>query len=328
MRTPVLVILWVISFGMVVVADAPITADNIPQLSMRQAFDTDLDSFDAYFLSDENIAVSAQSQFHVSNLVAQAPDVVEIANGDGRIVALSPDRRLLALYYSNREVEIWTTDPMAFHVSIGCLQGTSRTHGAFTADGRLFAVFNRWNEVDVWDLESMECLHELTGLRSNAFDLAFSPDGTLLAAGGGVSSRDDHGVSLICIWNVASGELAETLPTQAIGDNHAMAFTPDGAQLVSAGNFRMHAWETQSWERTYDSGSAYPGSYGMSLSPDGSLLAIASDTRTVLFYEVATMQRLRTVSAGASVQDVDFSPDGTKLAVACANGDVRIWTIP
>ena len=168
---------------------------------------------------------------------------------------------------------------------------------------------------------------QLSGLRSNVFDLDFSPDGRLLAGGGGRSSQDDQGVSLVCVWDLTTGELVTSLPTADVGDNHAITFTGDGSHLVSAGIFRIVAWETEAWERTYDSGRSHPGSYGISIGPDGRLLALAADTRAILLVDLETMRRVRTMPISAHAMNVDFSPDGTKLAASCTDGTIRIWSI-
>lgn len=189
-------------------------------------------------------------------------------------------------------------------------------------------MVNRWNEIDVWDLEQVKLIHQLSGHASNLFDLAFSPDGRLLASGGGGSSRDDRGESFICIWDTESGALLETLPTEDVGDNHALTFTRDGARLISTGNFRLLVWDTSTWDRIHDSGRSYPGSYGIALSPDGSLLAIATDARRIRLMDVEEMRTVRDIYTGGEVIDVDFSEDGTRLAGSFVDGTVRIWEIP
>jgi len=308
------------------VLGTPITVENVFQLSVEMSFDSGLPYFELFFVGDNTLAVTDSNRYLFWDIASPEPDEPTV-RGDGHIVCVSPDRARFVLFTRSREVEIWSVDPLEMQASLGALENTRWTRGTFSADGRFLAIVNRWNEVDVWDLESVERVLQLSGLRSNVFDLDFSPDGRLLAGAGGTSSQDDQGVSLVCVWDVASGELLMSLPTADVGDNHATMFTRDGSHLVSAGIFRIVAWETEAWERTYDSGRSHPGNYGISVGSDGRLLALAADTRAILLVDLETMRRVRTLPISDHAMNVDFSPNGTKLAASCTDGTVRIWSI-
>ena len=65
--------------------------------------------------------------------------------------------------------------------------------------------------------------------------LAYSPDGKLLAAGGG---RD-----VIRIWDVATGKQVMKIDEYWV---RTLAFTPDGNHLVSGGGFkRVNVWDVR-----------------------------------------------------------------------------------
>lgn len=320
-------ILLAFSLGGLAEVGTPITVETARHLSLETAFDAGLTYFQVYFVTDDELAVAGTDRFLFWDISLPEPGLAPTGRGDGHIVCLSPDRSRFALFTRSHAVEIWSVDPLERQASLGALEDTTWTHGTFSPNGRFLAMLNRWNEVDVWDLESVDRVLELSGLRSNVFDLAFSPDGRMLAGAGGGSSRDDHGVSLVCVWDVAAGTLIASLPTDDVGDNHAITFSGDGSRLVTAGIFRILAWETESWQRTYDSRASHPGSYGISVAPDGRLLAVASDARSILLIDLETMHRVRTIATGVDVLNVDFSPDGSKLAASCMDGTVRIWTI-
>jgi WD40 repeat protein len=73
------------------------------------------------------------------------------------------------------------------------------------------------------------------------YGLAFSPDGTRLAA----ACRDNT----IRLWDVATREAVAELRGHA-DYVHAVAFSPDGTRLVSgSGDFTVRIWDTVSPQR-------------------------------------------------------------------------------
>jgi WD40 repeat protein len=112
---------------------------------------------------------------------------------------------------------------------------------AFSPDGRLLASGDVANTIQLWDLraqtspaiEIRQSLQTLTGHAGRigrpealVWQVAFSPDGSLLASAGGDET--------VRVWEVASGRLLATLTghTQAVT---SVAFSPDGRWLASGG---------------------------------------------------------------------------------------------
>src|SRR4029077_504884 len=59
--------------------------------------------------------------------------------------------------------------------------------------------------------------------------LAFSPDGKILASGGGVPSRDGE----LLLWNAADGSLLREIAGAHSDTVFDLSFTPDGSLLAS-----------------------------------------------------------------------------------------------
>lgn len=83
--------------------------------------------------------------------------------------------------------------------------------------------------VTLWDVETGAERRRLTGHAEQVLDVAFSPDGTLLAS----SSAD----RTVAVWDVGSGERREQLEGHA-GAVSSVAFDPQGRTLYSAGTDR------------------------------------------------------------------------------------------
>jgi WD40 repeat protein len=97
---------------------------------------------------------------------------------------------------------------------------------AFSPDGRWFAApTDAPHGVTIWDTETGAEVMTLTGHEGAPIDVAFSADGSRLAA----ATFDQT----IPVWDLSTGELALTLAGHPGEGARMVAFSPDGARLLS-----------------------------------------------------------------------------------------------
>jgi WD40 repeat protein len=148
--------------------------------------------------------------------------------------------------------------------------------------------------------------------------LAYSPDGTMLAAG--------YSGGAIRLWNLASHQ---TISAATWGATPlALAFTGGGKQLEVADAGAVGTWNLASQARIAlrPFASAAQGS-AVALSADGRTVATGGADGTVRLWDAATRQEIGApLSSDAKpVAAVAFNPDGTLVAAASSDGNVQLW---
>ncbi len=263
--------------------------------------------------------------------------VLEVDDGDGWPLALSPDGRVLAsLHYNGEKIGLWD---LSSGKSIRWFSGRAFwvvLTAAFSPDGRILATgLEPWPEtydyyecrdtVQLWDVASGQPLrflegdvpgHEGPGVVPS---VGFSPDGSILASG----SRNGS----IKLWDVATGERRSTL-TWPGGDVDALAFSPDGATLASGDEAGVVSlWDVAANRKPHKLKGHEGAVLSVAFSPDGRLVASGSGDATIKLWDLWTGGRELQALAGhqGPVTSVAFLPDGLALASESGDGTVKIW---
>ncbi|QEH35190.1 Serine/threonine-protein kinase PrkC [Aquisphaera giovannonii] len=202
----------------------------------------------------------------------------------------------------------------------------------FAPDGRSL-VLDLGRSPKIWRFDPPPEPPQPAGHRDEAWALAFSPDGSLLATG----SDDDRNPEKVSIklWEPATGRLVRGWYAGE-GTVAALAFSPDGRTLVSGHLLpgrNLRAWDV-STGRLLRAHAGHPQRVrAVAVAPDGRTVVAAGGQKlrpdedwTVRSWELGDFRGLRSLAGHeGGVRSVKFSPDGRLLASAGADHLVRTW---
>lgn len=206
---------------------------------------------------------------------------------------------------------------------------------AFSPDGKILALTAR-NRIRLWDTVRRTEILSLDEGRNITMDLAFSPDGQTLAAGG--MGQESKGA--VVLWDLATGE--RRLQLEELEDVvNSVAYSPDGKLLATASR-QLMLWNAATGERVADldvslmmSPENLVSVYGsdivsVAFDSTGRILASGTGQGQVALWDVDSGQRILSLEACANDgyhASVEFSPDGRTLAVGCLEGAVTLWNM-
>ena len=180
---------------------------------------------------------------------------------------------------------------------------------AYAPAGNLIATAGNDSIISVWDSVAGKVLSQVNVSISNAVTgLAFSPDGTRMAAG------LDNSVK---VWSTAGYGAVATLTGHA-QPVRAVAFSPDGTLLATASNSPEQAvklWSTQTWTLVRTLIGASGGLLSVQFSPDGKTVVAGGSDGIAREWNVTTGTVVHSyLATGQGAMRIAYSPDGTKLA--------------
>lgn len=244
--------------------------------------------------------------------------------GGVRVLAVSPDRRMIATCSATGEVMLWS----AGGERLAVLKVGAPVHrSTFSHSGKLMAVsVNRPGGmfVQLWNVETltpvgMPMPHEPF---SPANDLSFTADdGQLVSV-----SMDGQ----LRVWKVPEGLLQRAVQPSSFGLN-SLCLSPDGTQLITASEDRTaRVWSTVDWEQALPALNHGGSVTGVAFAGDGRRLVTAAIDGTLRLYDQATARTPtspveRWHSKGFYSPSLSWSADGSRVATCAWDNTSAVW---
>lgn len=243
-----------------------------------------------------------------------------------RALAFSADSRILATAGDDSAVHLWSAESGAsFEVYRA---GTSTLQRVFFPATNIVQAITQ-SSILQWAVNPAWRLNRTIGSTSGNSPLAdrvnavrFSPDGRLLATGGGEPSRSGE----IKLWNVADGKLWRDLPSIHSDTVLALDFSPDGKLLASgaADKFlRVTSADTAKLLKTFEGHTHHV--MGVTWKQDGRTLASAGADSIVKVWNANTAERIKNVEGfNKEVTSISFIGVSDQLLASSGDAQVRL----
>jgi uncharacterized protein with WD repeat len=194
---------------------------------------------------------------------------------------------------------------------------------AYRPDGKLLAL-GTYKEVRLIDPATKATVATLTGHAEAIRALAFSQDGKLLAAAGGLPARSGE----VKVWDVESRKEVRTIKGHS-DCIYAVAFSPDGKILVTSSYDKLiKLWSVDTGQEIRTLKDHIDAIYALAFTPDGTRLLSGAADRTVKIWDATTGDRLFTLSEPQDgLNTIALDPTGKLVAAGGLDKTVRVWSL-
>jgi len=192
---------------------------------------------------------------------------------------------------------------------------------AFRPDGQELAV-GGYREITIWNPATGALMRRIKNVPQRTLGLAYSPDGTLLAAAAGVPGQ----MGEVTLYDPAQGTIVRSLANMS-DVAWGVAFSPDGKRLAACGadrSIRLYDVASGKEEKLIEDHADWV--MAVAWNHDGTRIASASRDKTAKLFDAVTGESLVTYPGHAEqVFGVAFNADSTQVLSSGKDKKVHVW---
>jgi WD40 repeat protein len=271
----------------------------------------------------------------------RSPAQQNVAFGLFTTSAFSPDGKSLAVsggYINFGIVAVWNLNLRQARWS-NTAPLFSMRQLAITNDGKMLGCnFNQMgfanqsiSSIQIWSAKSGQLKQSMSNPISFAYSLAFSPDNTLVGAGGTIDlKKDPYFQGSLKIWRIVDDHLVRTFKPDRGASS--FAFTPNSSRVVIGDGYQASLWDMKSGKDLRQYKPNFSVGDDVTVSPDGKLIASVGGRGDLGSYGELTVWNMESGKvlwtqsrSKYYIGEVAFSPSGQTIATGHSDGSTGLW---
>jgi WD40 repeat protein len=234
--------------------------------------------------------------------------------------ALSPDGKTLAAVGAGGEVGLWGLEGKEIRRLRGGVGGAPLAL-TFTPDGQTLWAADGDGAAHAWEVgtgrQKRRFRFRLVGMGGHSC-AAFSVCGQLAVAGAADNTT-------VYLWESSEARLLGQFHKHQGSEVNALAFSPDGGLLASAGDDKVVLLSDVAGKTMHRLAGHLDAVGSVAFSCDGKRLASGSADGVVRFWDVSRGKELPRTARQEPVTALTYLPDSRTLVTGTADGRLHIW---